>query len=103
MLMRLSEPAVIATGGGTPCFFDNMKEMNQTGVTIWLDTPLEKIIERVGAKKDIRPLVDKMPKDALQKEMKTMLELRSRYYRKASFTSDSNMEDILHFLDTVRN
>lgn len=103
MLIRLNEPAVIATGGGTPCFFDNMDDMNKSGVTIFLDTPLEIVIERVSAKKDLRPLVDQMPDDALSKEIREMYELRKRYYSRASFTSNSNMEDILHFLSTVRN
>lgn len=103
MLIRLNEPAVIATGGGTPCFYDNMDMMNGSGVTIFLNTPLETIIERVGAKKDVRPLVDQMPKDALGKEIREMYEFRRRYYEKASFSSDSNMEEILHFLSTVRN
>lgn len=103
MLIRLNEPAVIATGGGTPCFYDNMEMMNKSGVTIFLNTPLDVITERVGAKKDVRPLVDKMSKDALQKEITEMHEMRSRYYNKASFASDSNMEEILHFLSTVRN
>ncbi len=103
MLIRLNEPAVIATGGGTPCFYENMEEMNNAGVTIFLDTPLDTIIERVGAKKDVRPLVDQMPKDALRKEINEMFEFRMRYYKKASFRSDSNMDEILHFLSTVRS
>ncbi|WP_109832850.1 shikimate kinase [Reichenbachiella versicolor] len=103
MLIKLSEPSVIATGGGTPCFFNNMEEMKKAGATIWLDTPLDTVIDRVGAKKDVRPLVDQMPADALRKEITNMYEMRRRYYRKADFTSDSNMDDILHFLDTVRS
>src|SRR5437773_11285939 len=31
-----NENAVIATGGGTPCFHDNMKWMNEHGITVYL-------------------------------------------------------------------
>ncbi|MEP2025618.1 shikimate kinase, partial [Reichenbachiella sp.] len=31
MLIRLNEPAVIATGGGAPCFYDNIDQMNLAG------------------------------------------------------------------------
>ena len=31
------EDVVISVGGGTPCFFDNMDYMNQTGETVFLD------------------------------------------------------------------
>ncbi|MFY0628286.1 MAG: shikimate kinase [Reichenbachiella sp.] len=103
MLIRLNEPAVIATGGGAPCFYDNMEMMNKSGVTILLNTPLDVITQRVGEKKDVRPLVDKMSQQALSKEINEMYEMRKRYYDQASFASDSNMEEILHFLSTVRN
>ncbi|MDX9931603.1 MAG: shikimate kinase [Bacteroidales bacterium] len=48
---------VMATGGGTPCFFDNMNRLNKEGVTIWLKTPIGKIIQRLRNRKGDRPLV----------------------------------------------
>ncbi|MEP1033858.1 shikimate kinase [Ekhidna sp.] len=38
---------VMATGGGTPCFFHNMSIMQKVGVTIYVDTPIKKIEERL--------------------------------------------------------
>ena len=34
------EDVIIACGGGTPCFFDNMDYMNSRGLTILLEAPL---------------------------------------------------------------
>ena len=48
---------VMATGGGTPCFFDNMNRLNKEGVTIWLKTPIGNIIQRLRNRKGDRPLV----------------------------------------------
>ena len=31
---------IIATGGGTPCFYNNMQWMNEHGTTIWIDEPV---------------------------------------------------------------
>ncbi|MBO2008754.1 shikimate kinase [Hymenobacter negativus] len=39
-------PLVLATGGGTPCFHDNMALLNHVGPTLWLDVPLELLATR---------------------------------------------------------
>jgi shikimate kinase len=51
---------VLATGGGAPCFFDNMAWMNKQGVTIWLDEPLTAIADRLAPEKEHRPLIAKL-------------------------------------------
>ena len=51
---------VLATGGGAPCFFDNMSWMNKQGVTIWLDEPLPVIAARLAPEKAHRPLIAKL-------------------------------------------
>jgi shikimate kinase len=48
---------VLATGGGAPCFFDNMAWMNKQGVTIWLDEPIAVIAARLVPEKAHRPLI----------------------------------------------
>ncbi len=48
---------VMATGGGTPCFFDTIDRLNNEGVTIWLKTPIGRIIQRLRNRKGDRPLV----------------------------------------------
>jgi shikimate kinase len=48
---------VLATGGGTPCFHDNMRWMNDQGVTIWIDEPVEVLAERLIPEKANRPLI----------------------------------------------
>jgi shikimate kinase len=51
---------VLATGGGAPCFFDNMSWMNKQGITIWLDEPLPVIAARLAPEKAHRPLIAKL-------------------------------------------
>ena len=40
--------AIVATGGGTPCFFNNITLMNAAGETIFLDVPTEFLAERLS-------------------------------------------------------
>ena len=51
------DDCVIATGGGTPCFFDNMDKMNEAGVVIYLKMSTDHLAERLEAEKDSRPLL----------------------------------------------
>ena len=48
---------VLATGGGTPCFLENMGWMNSQGVTIWIDEPINIIVERLITEKTHLPLI----------------------------------------------
>ncbi|HWR33301.1 MAG TPA: shikimate kinase, partial [Chitinophagaceae bacterium] len=34
------ESFVMACGGGSPCYFNNIDYMNQSGTTVWINTPL---------------------------------------------------------------
>ncbi len=40
---------ILATGGGTPCFHDNLTVLNATGTTVWLDVPVEELAARLAA------------------------------------------------------
>ena len=73
---------VIATGGGTPCFFDNMEWMNTNGFTIFLNRDLETLIDRTKGKEH-RPLLLSNPVESLKK----LLEKRLPSYQKAGMES----------------
>lgn len=55
-LITQSTEAIVSTGGGAPCFFDNFAEMKKAGKTIYIDVPLPTLIERT-AKSSKRPLL----------------------------------------------
>ena len=44
--LETAPPGIVATGGGTPCFFDNMDWMNAHGRTIYLETPADVLLAR---------------------------------------------------------
>lgn len=73
---------VVATGGGAPCFFDNMDWMNQNGLTIYLQTPVEILVQRLEGEKAHRPLVRKV--EDLQQFIEEKLRERSTYYLQAA-------------------
>ncbi len=94
---RVSD-AVISTGGGTPCFFDNLDWMNQHGLTLFLDVPTDHLFERLKEQRNGRPLL--MGKES-EVELKSFihhkLEERLPYYRQAhiSVLADSPPEQLV--------
>ena len=79
---------VLATGGGTPCFHDNMDIINGTCSSVFLDTPIEKIIRRLSQSQD-RPLVQSTDPEGLSKEMEQLFQVRKPFYLMAHHTTSS--------------
>ena len=48
---------IMATGGGTPCYENNLIKMKENGITIFLDVGIEEIIERLSHSSHVRPLL----------------------------------------------
>jgi shikimate kinase len=86
------ENTVIATGGGSPCFFDNMERMNRTGVTIYLQVSAATLTQRLGLARQRRPLVKGKGAEKLERFVTEHLAQREEWYRQASF--QCSMEQI---------
>lgn len=62
-----SPPSIIATGGGTPCFFNNLAWMRTHGVVLWLNVPFEVLWARLqGAEQHKRPLLVQATPEAVR-------------------------------------
>jgi shikimate kinase len=75
--------AVIACGGGTPCFFDTMDWMNRHGLTVWLNPPTQQLAERLLTETASRPLIAGKTGADLVELIDHLMEERSSYYKKA--------------------
>ena len=80
------EDVVISTGGGTPCFFDNMDYMNAQGTTVFLKASVDVIHTRLTIARVQRPLVANKSADELRQYITEMLERRNPYYSQAQHT-----------------
>ena len=74
---------VLATGGGTPCFNENIKWMNQQGITIWIDEPIDALVKRLTPEKDHRPLIKNLSNIALHEFLTNKRMERLFYYQQA--------------------
>ena len=74
---------VIAVGGGTPCYFDNMQLMKENGLTIYIDMHPTELISRLRLSKQNRPLIASLKENELSNFVFKNLNERKEYYNKA--------------------
>ncbi len=86
-LEELSEfdDIVIATGGGAPCFFDNIELMNKTGKTIYMNIHPAILADRLLASKTERPLIKGKSRGQLVAFIDETLQKRNEFYLQAQF------------------
>lgn len=76
---------VMAAGGGTPCFYENMDWMNRTGITVWIDDPLDVLVERLQPEKAHRPLIRDLSDTQLKQFLVDKLAERMPFFEKATY------------------
>jgi shikimate kinase len=93
---------VVATGGGAPCFYDNIERMNKTGITVFLDIPTTELAERLLKSKTDRPLIRGRSKDELIILIEQMMQKRRPYYEKAGIHIHSSKDIFNSLLDEIQ-
>lgn len=83
-------PVVVACGGGTPCFGDNMAMMNRTGLTVLLTASRDRLMRRLREGKASRPLIASLSDAEIEAFADAQLEARSEFYSRAHATFDSS-------------
>ncbi len=79
----LKQNSVVATGGGTPCFFENMDWMNKNGVTIYFHASPQLLTERLRLEKAKRPLLASIPDEGLLAFIESKLGERAHFYHQS--------------------
>lgn len=77
------EDVIISTGGGTPCFFDNMEFMNSIGTTVFLDVHPDVLFRRLRVATASRPILQGKTDDELRLFIVEKLTERLSVYEQA--------------------
>jgi shikimate kinase len=101
-LINKNKNILISTGGGTPCYFDNMKLMNDSGLTIYLEVDITTLVYRLMNAKQNRPLIVSKSRENLSFYVKGLLNKRLRYYKQAKYIINGNVcKNILSELERL--
>lgn len=97
--------AIVATGGGVPCFFDNMEVMNRAGLTVYFKMSPRKLALRLEHGKAKRPLLKDKNEEELIAYIRENVTRREAYYLQAKLIIDCEgvsdtyiAEHITHYL-----
>ena len=87
---------ILALGGGTPCFNHNMKKINKSGISIFVDRPINFIINNLKKTKN-RPLFN--DKNSLKESVNILYKNRISYYKKSNYKV-KNREEALSIINS---
>lgn len=97
-----AENSIIATGGGAPCYADNMSWMSQNGQVVYLSLPPKALANRLENSKSDRPLIRNLKGDELVDFITKKLADREPFYNQAKFVvsaSDLTAERLAFYLN----
>lgn len=89
--VALFEDVLVSTGGGAPCFYDNMTFMNEMGTTVYLKVSVDELARRLELCKHTRPVLKGRSGDELKAFIAENLEKRTPFYTQASIVFDAEV------------
>lgn len=78
------EDVLVSTGGGAPCFFDNMAFMKEKGTVVYLNVSVGELARRLELCKHTRPLLKDKTREELHDFITEALRNREVYYNQAT-------------------
>jgi len=93
---------IIATGGGTPCYNDNINWMNKNGTCVYLRSAPENILKRLVKEKVKRPLIKNLQDEELLFYIREKIKERDFFYRQANVVLDVDSLDEDYFPEFLK-
>ena len=92
-IIKLDENIIVATGGGTPCFHNNIELLNKNGITFYLQASEKKLFDRLISEASQRPLIKGLSEKELRNFISEKLKEREKYYLQAKHVIDIEEKD----------
>ncbi|MBC34926.1 MAG: shikimate kinase [Bacteroidetes bacterium] len=104
MLIEVSQKdnLIISTGGGTPCFNDNIEIINKSGLSVYVKMHPKSLYTRLINAKRIRPLVRDLKGDELLTRIENHLAERSQFYEQAHLTVKGEDIDLDQLIEKIK-
>lgn len=90
LLCENHESFVMACGGGTPCFFNNIDYLKKQGTVVWINCSVDCLFQRLVHEKNNRPLIRDLSDAALRSYITKKFSDRKIFYQQAHVTISSD-------------
>lgn len=94
---------VVASGGGTSCFYNSIDFMNKEGITVYIKVEVAELVARLIDSKKDRPLLWGKSREELTEYIIRVLDERRKYYEKAKLTITFPDYDIRQLASTLQS
>lgn len=95
------EMFVMACGGGTPCYFNNIDYMNRAGITIWISTTIDTLYNRLLVEKAHRPLIRDLSDAQLKSYIVKKFSDRKIFYEQAKLIIEDEHATLETFVEKI--
>ncbi len=102
-LVEENKEFIISCGGGTPCFFNNIKFMKRKGTVIWLNTQIDILVNRLLKDKYSRPVLKDIADEELKPYILKKILSRKLYYEQADIIVNEESLSVDTFAEIIIN
>ena len=82
-MLQTEAPVILATGGGAPCFFDNMAQIRQQAISVYLEISWPMLAKRLANQPGQRPLLKGLSAEAFESSLVERFGWRIPFYQQA--------------------
>jgi shikimate kinase len=101
LLAENHESFVMATGGGTPCFFNNIDYLKKQGTVVWINSSTDSLYRRLVKEKEQRPLISAIPDHELKSYIIKKYSSRKIFYQQASVILPEENISLDHLVNKI--
>ena len=96
------EKTIIATGGGTPCYFDNLNKMNESVLTVYIRLTTKELFSRLeSSQASKRPLIADKKGEELHLFIQNGLKVREPFYLQAKLIVNGYDENLVEQISKI--
>lgn len=94
---------VMACGGGTPCFYNNIIEMKKEGVIVWINPSQKILFNRLQQEQQKRPLIKHLTTQKLKSFITQQIQEREKYYNQSNIIINDDNINIEELAKTIQH
>ncbi len=101
LIDQYKDKVVIATGGGSPCYKDNLQLMKAAGCVLYLETKMESLLNNIAGQNAVRPMLVNGSRGELADRLSELYKQRKEIYEQAHAVIHADTATLVTFADVI--
>ncbi len=101
LIVDAQSDAIVACGGGTPCFHENLSLMKEAGKVIYLESGLDYLLRNLNNELETRPLLKETPN--IRERLELLLSQRQQNYLQADYILQTENISLTTFDEIIQS